>query len=534
MLWIIPLCLLFVFLCVYSYFIYTRKINNKLNKKQRYLENKPRIEKNFSTNCRISFMLCALMFLSFVAFLFIPHTNGTVKDLNSRSDYEYLFNNYYNKTPEKEQDLVDTKHIANSIRPANKKQNNISLNKDKFIYYEDSKLYLKMFSGDVVSYQYDDNLTDVQIKIFKEYVFVYTTNQDTSYIYIHNFSNLDLVEKLVVQGQIQVLSNGTNDIIVGITHQYNENTPLIKKESSSEEFYLDIEDIHYVPEKEFNYNFTIVTLNVSDVVDMFSLCVEEHYIFDTPQGIFIVENSVNHKKEYITNVFLYDISLGFIARKIDILGYTYINPELTKDYLNIQTVEKTTDIKIFHDYQISLGLLRKTSESITTTSKGSKIALNLDNDAVFAEIKENMMTFSKEVDEKEYTYQIDINTNKVTTINDSIYLISDNDSKVIEKLYFDNGFIIEEVFSYEKLQGFHLVDSYYDDCDKFIFASLTKVAIVSLKDNSFEIIKVYKSEAPIIKLDIIDDEIIIIVEDEVIVYPLKSDKTLFDSNLLEE
>lgn len=534
MLWIIPLCLLFVFLCLYSYFIYTRRINNKLNKKQRYIENKPRIEKNFSTNCRISFMLCTLMFGIFVAFLFIPHTNGTVKELNSRSDYEYLFKNYYNKTPDKEQDLLDTKHIANSIRPTNKNQNKISLNKDNLIYYEGSKLYLKKLSGEVISYLYDHELNDAQIKIYKEYVFVYTANQDKSYIYIHHFSDLKLVDSLSIQGQIQVISNETNNIIVGITHQYNENIPLIIKESSSEEFYLNIEDIHYVLEKVFNYNFTIVTLNVTDVVDMFSLCVEEHYIYGSPQGIFIVENSLNHKKEYITNVFLYDTSLGFITRKIDILGYTYINPELTKDYLNIQTVEKTSDIKIFHDYQISLGLLRATSESIQTSSKGSKIALSLDNETVFAEIKENLMTFSKEIEGKEYTYQIDMNAYKVATIHESIYLISDNDSKVIEKLYFDNKFVIEEVFSYEKLQGFHLIDSYYDNGDKFIFASLNKVSIVSLKDNSFEIIKVFKSETPIIKLDIIDNEIIIIVDDEVVVYPLKAEKTLFDSNFLEE
>lgn len=521
MLWIMTLILFICFLCLYFYFFYTRKLNNKLNKKRKSVQKVPRLNQNFSTNCRITFVLCLFLFIMTGIFFVNPHTNGGIKEIASRENLINLYEKHYDNSSS--ESIENVKTVASSIKNNKNSQSKIDINDDFYIYIENNTLYLKTTFGEKLTYEYSYLPEDCNVKLFKNHILVYYADGEASILYIHDFNTLELKEKTEIDGIVDSVTVRDGKIYIAIKHTYKENTPLLKGTLSCGEYYLNLEDMYYVPNCDFYQNLTIVCLENSLESTMYSLFIGDYYLIESKSGMMIASSDLKEDGKHKTTVYFYDYTLGLTTRIINLKGYVYTQIEKNKSDVTIHTVEESDDIKVFRQYIIDLNLYTTKTEEILVDGENKGIAMQVDNDIVYAEVEENTLKLAMG---ENHTLDIDLSVYSLERINKNLYLISENEKKIIEKIETSvDGFEIVEVFSYEKFVNYTLLATFSDGIDHFIFHNSTEIALVSIKENSFEITKVYSSEIEFTSIEIINDEIVIIEEEKVIIYCL-NDKTI--------
>lgn len=519
MLWIIPLILFIIFSILYIYNVYTRRINKKLIKKQRYYLKTPRLLNNFSTSCKITFMATLASLIITFSFFIIPHTNGTIKDLKNQEDLEYLYDNYYSeeaKTTEHDQ----VKKLANQIKNTSSMEEAITFEDNNLVYIENGFLVLNKLNSELITYPLE-NSSNKNATLFQDVVIVYEKDKLDTVITVHSTMDLEVIKKIHIHGKIELLSIDGSKLTLAINHKLSDDALL---KIDNEEYILDYEDIHYDLDNKFFQTLTIITFDSKFKPEFFSLCLGEYYIFDNESSIFVVANNKKIAGKLVTNVYLYDKLLGFVSRRIELAGYTYLAPTINNSSVKIKTVEKKEELKLFHEYVLDLGLWIKKGETIETLSNENKVPINLKDDSILGFITENSLVISKEVDLKEEKLVIDLEKYDVRIFEEEIYMISNEENKSISKVKVSlEGLTIVEVLNYDKLNDHDLLYSYEDNHINFVFKSNFEVILVTIKENSVEITNIFESKN-LINVYMLDEEIFILNQSDVLVYNLKEKK----------
>ena len=396
----------------------------------------------------------------------------------------------------------------------------ITFEDNNLVYIENGFLVLNKLNSELITYPLE-NSSNKNATLFQDVVIVYEKDKLDTVITVHSTVDLEVIKEIHIYGKIELLSIDGSKLTLAVNHKLSDDALL---KIDNEDYILDYEDIHYDLDNKFFQTLTLITFDSKFKPEFFSLCLGEYYIFDNESSIFVVANNKKIAGKLVTNVYLYDKILGFVSRRIELAGYTYLAPTINDSSINIKTVEKKEELKLFHEYVLDLGLWIKKGETIETLSNENKVPINLKDDSILGFITENSLVISKEVDLKEEKLVIDLEKYDVRIFEEEIYMISNEENKTISKVKVSlDGLTIDEVLNYDKLNDHDLLYSYEDNYINFVFKSNFEVILVTIKENSFEITNIFESKN-LINVYMLDEEIFILNQSDVLVYNLKEKK----------